>query len=98
MCQLRMPSEVYAAPFLSTLKAETFSDSEDILHFVPCCFCSSSLFILFQKCFPIIIYIIIAGILRRIGIGFCCLFCSLFVNMIGHILPSGHNATSVFAP
>ncbi len=48
---------------------------------------------LFQKYFP--------GILRRIGIGLCLttvsLFCSLFVDTIGHHLPSGHNATSVFA-
>ena len=43
-----------------------------------------------------------SGILRRIGIGLCLvtvsLFCSLFVDTIGHLLPSGHNATSVFAP
>ncbi len=49
---------------------------------------------LFQKYFP--------GILRRIGIGLCLitvsLFCSLFVDTIGHLLPNGHNATSVFAP
>ncbi len=49
---------------------------------------------LFQKYFP--------GILRRIGIGLCLitvsLFCSLFVDTIGHLLPSGRNATSVFAP
>ncbi len=49
---------------------------------------------LFQKYFP--------GILRRIGIGLCLitvsLFCSLFVDTIGHLLPNGHNATSVFGP
>ena len=49
---------------------------------------------LFQKCFP--------GILRRIGIGLCLitisLFCSLFVDTIGHLLPRGHNASSVFTP
>ena len=49
---------------------------------------------LFQKYFP--------GILRRIGIGLCLvtvsLFCSLFVDTIGHFLPNGRNATSVFAP
>ncbi len=49
---------------------------------------------LFQKYFP--------GIFRRIGIGLCLitvsLFCSLFVDTIGHLLPNGHNATSVFAP
>ncbi|XP_064384793.1 solute carrier family 15 member 4-like [Halichondria panicea] len=49
---------------------------------------------LLQKCFP--------GILRRIGIGLCLitvsLFCSLFVDTIGHCLPGGQNATSVFAP
>ncbi len=49
---------------------------------------------LFQKYFP--------GILRRIGIGLCLvtvsLFCSLFVDTIGHCLPGGQNATSVFAP
>ena len=48
---------------------------------------------LFQKYLP--------GILRRIGIGLCLitvsLFCSLFVDTIGHILPSGNNI-SVFAP
>ncbi len=41
-----------------------------------------------------------SGVLRRIGIGLCHitvnLFCSLFVDTIGHLLPS--NATSVFAP
>ncbi len=49
---------------------------------------------LFQKCFP--------GILRRIGIGLCLitvsLFCSLFIDTIGHLLPSGHSAGSVFGP
>ncbi len=49
---------------------------------------------LFSKHFP--------GILRRIGIGLCLitvsLFCSLFVDTIGHLLPNGRNATSVFAP
>ncbi len=42
------------------------------------------------------------GILRRIGIGLCLitvsLFCSLFVDTIGHLLPRGHNAGSVFGP
>ncbi len=40
------------------------------------------------------------GILKRIGIGLCLitinLICSLLVDSIGHILPSGQNATSVF--
>ncbi|XP_064384902.1 uncharacterized protein LOC135333826 [Halichondria panicea] len=49
---------------------------------------------LFQKYSP--------GILRRIGIGLCLitvsLFCSLFVDTVGHLLPSGHNAGSVFGP
>ncbi len=49
---------------------------------------------LFQKYFP--------DILTRIGIGLCLitvsLFYSLFVDTIGHVLPNGHNATSVFAP
>ncbi len=48
---------------------------------------------LFQKYFP--------GILRRIGIGLCLvtvsLFCSLFVDTIGHCLPGGQNATSEVA-
>ena len=49
---------------------------------------------LFQKCFP--------GILRQIGIGLCLisvsLFCSMFVDTIGHLLANGHNAGSVFGP
>ncbi len=49
---------------------------------------------LFQKYLP--------GILRRIGIDLCLitvsLFCSLFVDTIGHLLPSGHNASSMFDP
>ena len=40
-------------------------------------------------------------ILKRIGIGLCfitvSLLCSLLVDTIGHALPSGQNATSVFA-
>ncbi len=48
---------------------------------------------LFQKYFP--------GILRRIGIGLCLitvsLFCSLFVDTIGHII-RGDKAASVFGP
>ncbi|XP_064384931.1 uncharacterized protein LOC135333849 [Halichondria panicea] len=42
------------------------------------------------------------GILRRIGIGLCLitvsLFCSLFVDTVGHLLPSGHSAGSLFGP
>ena len=49
---------------------------------------------LLQKYFP--------GILRRIGIGLCLisvsLFCSLFVDTIGHLLANGHNAGSMFGP
>ena len=49
---------------------------------------------LFQKYFP--------SILKRIGIGLCLitvsLVCSLFVDTIGHVLPCGQNATSMFEP
>ena len=42
------------------------------------------------------------GILKRIGIGLCLitinLICSLLIDSIGHILPSGLNSTSVFEP
>ena len=44
----------------------------------------------------------IPNILKRIGIGLCLitvsLLCSLLVDTIGHILPSGKKATSVFSP
>ena len=44
----------------------------------------------------------IPGILKRIGIGLCLitvsLLCSLFVDTIGHALPNGQNATSIFNP
>ena len=44
----------------------------------------------------------IPGILKRIGIGLCLvtvsLLCSLLLDTVGHILPSGQNATSVFNP
>ena len=44
----------------------------------------------------------IPGILKRIGIGLCLitvsLLCSLLMDTIGHSLPSGQNATSVFNP
>ena len=44
----------------------------------------------------------IPGILKRIGIGLCLitvsLLCSLLVDTIGHALPSGQNATSMFNP
>ena len=44
----------------------------------------------------------IPNILKRIGIGLCLitvsLLCSLLVDTIGHILPGGQNATSVFNP
>ena len=44
----------------------------------------------------------IPNILKRIGIGLCLitvsLLCSLLVDTIGHFLPSGQNATSVFNP
>ena len=49
---------------------------------------------LFQKYIP--------SILKRIGIGLCLitvsLICSLFVDTIGHVLPSGQKATSIFDP
>ena len=42
----------------------------------------------------------LCSILKRIGIGLCLitvsLFCSLLVDTIGHALPSGQNATSMF--
>ncbi len=42
------------------------------------------------------------GILKRIGFGLCLitinLMCSLLVDSIGHVLPSGKNSTSVFEP
>ncbi|XP_064388435.1 solute carrier family 15 member 4-like [Halichondria panicea] len=42
------------------------------------------------------------GILKRIGIGLCLitinLICSLLIDSIGHLLPSGLNSTSVFQP
>ncbi len=42
------------------------------------------------------------GILRRIGIGLCLisvsLFCSLFIDTIGHLLANSHNTGSVFGP
>ena len=44
----------------------------------------------------------IPNILKRIGIGLCLitvsLVCSLVVDTIGHALPSGQNATSMFDP
>ena len=44
----------------------------------------------------------IPNILKRVGIGLCLitvsLLCSLLVDTIGHALPSGQNATSVFNP
>ena len=44
----------------------------------------------------------IPAILKRIGIGLCLttisLLCSLLVDTIGHALPSGQNATSIFDP
>ena len=44
----------------------------------------------------------IPGILKRIGTGLCLitvsLLCSLLVDTIGHALPSGQNATSMFNP
>ena len=49
---------------------------------------------LFQRYIP--------TILKRIGIGLCLitmsLLCSLLVDTIGHALPSGQNATSMFNP
>ena len=42
------------------------------------------------------------SILKRVGIGLCLitisLLCSLLIDTIGHALPSGQNATSVFNP
>ena len=44
----------------------------------------------------------IPAILKRIGIGLCLitlsLICSLLVESIGHALPNGQNATSIFNP
>ena len=44
----------------------------------------------------------ILTILKRIGIGLCLitvsLLCSLLVDTMGHVLPNGHNATSIFNP
>ena len=49
---------------------------------------------LFQRYIP--------TILKRIGIGLCLitasLLCSLLVDTVGHVLPNGHNATSIFNP
>ena len=49
---------------------------------------------LFKKYFP--------GSLKRIGVGLCLitlsLICSMIMDTIGHILPAGHNSSSIFAP